>query len=113
MGKENSTDFIIFQYNHMNKGRMIDFIYKKIPSNPYSQNMGIDVLFIWDVFYYLNSKYSTFRQLMKTDQVKWLFSDKYCIDEYRYWVLALWKELRLPIDYQSRECVEFIYSLIK
>lgn len=72
-------------------------------------------LTIGRVLWWIEKHFSTFRQLIKKWQVKWLFEDKYCIDERRYKIFSLRHNKDLPLDDQENreEIAEFLVSLIK
>ncbi len=118
----------------MTKQKMLEYIYKAIPSE---KNLGnedvwdirVNFIFIWDIIKYLSSQTRTEQfeniecNFYKYDmnQIlhnlnKWL-----CVNSNtrvqkvttRYTDESLWKLLDEPIDKQSNECIEYIYNLIK
>lgn len=85
----------------MNKEEQINFIYEEI-----AERINFDWLdwqslvtwdlspvFIWDVLDYIDRK--TFREFLYSH------------------LIEMWEEKRGPIEEQSDECVEFVYSIIK
>ena len=61
-------------------------------------------ILIWDLLNYIDDYWSIYRRESVNDWIVFTIADK---------ILELWKEKVLPIEDQSEDCIEYVYTLIK